>query len=74
MVHDSRPSDLWWHDATMPTCIIENYVYYIRECKRDYSKDELVELMGKIDVQLKKNREVLREVYLEMRRHEDYKP
>ncbi|MFA5306066.1 MAG: hypothetical protein WC365_01315 [Candidatus Babeliales bacterium] len=71
MPHDDKQSDLWWHDAIMPTCIAENWLHCIRDL--DMSMDEVKVTIDKALVELKKNREVLREVYLEKRRLEGVK-
>jgi hypothetical protein len=69
MVHDVTQSDLWYHDAEMPTCIMRNYLIVLRD--HDLSPDEQKEIIDKLLIQVEKNKKILYEEYLEKRRLEN---
>jgi hypothetical protein len=71
MPHDERDSDLWYHDVTMPGAIIGNWIYYLKETKKDLSHDEVIMILNKIEKQNNAIRAILYEVYLEKRRLEN---
>lgn len=68
MPHDTTKAEMWYHDAIMPTCIIENWIHCIIGV--DMSVDEIRLTAEKILVETKRNRAILYEEYLEKRRQE----
>jgi len=64
----SKKSDLWYHDAIMPTVIIGNWLVVLRD--HDLSEEERKIIIDKCLTQLDNNRNILYERYLEDRRVE----
>lgn len=69
MVHDDRRSDLWYHDAIMPTCIIGNWLHVLRD--HSMSEAERKITIDKALNQVENNREIIYTEYLEKRRTEN---
>jgi hypothetical protein len=70
MVHDQKKSDMWYHDAVMPTCIIRNWVHLLKE-DNDLSQAERDEICDKILVEVELNKNILYEEYIEKQRLEN---
>jgi hypothetical protein len=70
MPHDTTKSDLWYHDAIMPTCILGNWIHILLDHK-DLSEVEKREILKKALVEVENNRKIIYEEYLEKRRLEN---